>query len=115
MARHAIAHAEPVADLELPPPRGTFNSLRYGDFRLLWQGQIGASASQWMEQIARPLLILALTDSALMVGLLQATRMVPQLVIGIWAGVLADRMDKRRILLISQSITFLTHLTTALL
>jgi MFS transporter, DHA1 family, staphyloferrin A biosynthesis exporter len=105
LAREAIAARRP----------GTFHSLRYRDYRLLWQGQIGASASQWMEQIARPLLILELTDSALMVGLLQATRMVPQLLLGIWAGVMADRMDKRRILLISQTITFLTHAVTAAL
>jgi MFS family permease len=68
-----------------------------------------------MEQIARPLLILELTNSALMVGLLTATRMIPQLLLGIWAGVLADRMDKRRILLISQTVTLVTHLTTAAL
>src|SRR5512134_1549491 len=93
----------------------TFHSLRYPDYRALWQGQIGASASQWMEQIARPLLILHLTDSALMVGLIAATRMVPMLLIGVWAGVLADRVDKRRILLVSQTVTFATHLSTAAL
>jgi MFS family permease len=68
-----------------------------------------------MEQIARPLLILHLTDSALMVGLIAATRMVPMLLIGIWAGVLADRMDKRRLLLTSQFVTFGTHVVTAAL
>ena len=63
-----------------------------------------------MEQIARPLLILELTDSALMVGLLQATRMIPQLILGVWAGVLADRMDKRRILLVTKTVTLAMHL-----
>lgn len=117
MAHQAGAPPEParIHETLAPPGAGTFYSLRYRDYRLLWQGQIGASASQWMEQIARPLLILELTNSALMVGLLQATRMVPQLLLGIWAGVMADRMDKRRILLVSQAITFVTHLVTALL
>ena len=64
----------------------------------MWLGQVGASASQWMEQIARPFLILELTDSYFLVGLIAATRMVPQLLVGIWAGVLADRMDKKKIL-----------------
>jgi MFS family permease len=41
--------------------------------------------------------------------------MVPQLLLGIWAGVLADRMDKRKILLVTKSITLLVHLTTAIL
>ena len=80
---------------------------------MLWFGQVGAAGSNWMEQLARPLLILELTNSALMVGLITATRLVPQLILGIWAGVLADRLDKRRILLVSKSITFLMHASTA--
>ncbi len=78
-------------------------------------GQIGASASLWMEQIARPLLILELTDSALFVGLITATRMIPMLLVGVWAGVIADRVDKRRVLLVTKSITLATHFTTAAL
>jgi MFS family permease len=93
----------------------TFHSLRYRDFRYLWQGQIGAAASQWMENVARPFLILELTDSAFLVGLVAATRMVPMLFLGVWAGVLADRMDKKRILQVTQTITFLTHAATAAL
>jgi MFS family permease len=93
----------------------TFHSLRYRDYRYLWQGQIGAAASNWMEQVARPFLILELTDSALMVGLLQATRLVPQLILGVWAGVLADRIDKRKMLLFSKTVALSGHLTTAIL
>jgi MFS family permease len=100
----------------IPPRRpGTFSSLQYRDFRFLWQGQIGAAASQWMENVARPFLILELTDSAVLVGLVAATRMVPMLFLGVWAGVLADRMDKKRILQITQTVTFLTHAVTAAL
>jgi MFS family permease len=93
----------------------TFHSLRYRDFRYMWQGQIGASASQWMEQLARPFLILELTDSPFLVGLIAATRMVPMLFVGIWAGVLADRMDKKKILVACQAVTFGAHAVTALL
>jgi MFS family permease len=104
------------ADEAVVPTRvGTFHSLQYRDFRYLWQGQIGAAASQWMENIARPLLILELTNSAVMVGLIAATRMLPMLLVGVWAGVLADRMDKKRILQTTQAITFLTHVATAVL
>lgn len=97
------------------PRASTFHSLRYRDFRYLWQGQIGAAASQWMENVARPFLILELTNSELLVGLVAATRMVPMLFLGVWAGVLADRMDKKRILQFTQTITFLTHGITAAL
>jgi MFS family permease len=81
----------------------------------MWQGQIGAAASQWMEQLARPFLILALTDSAFLVGLVAATRMVPMLLVGLWAGVVADRFNKKRILVLCQGITFGSHVVTALL
>jgi MFS family permease len=99
----------------VPERLGTFHSLRYKDFNLLLQGQLGAAASMWMENLARPLLIYQLTESALMVGLLQATRMAPQLLLGIWAGVVADRADKRKILLISKAVTLVSHLVTGVL
>jgi MFS family permease len=93
----------------------TFHSLQYRDFRYLWMGQLGAASSQWMENVARPFLILELTDSELLVGLIAATRMLPMLFLGAWAGVLADRVDKKRILLASQAVTFTTHAVTAAL
>src|SRR5688572_27011146 len=115
MAQEAPPLEGPDAALDNGSRLSTFHSLRYRDYRYLWQGQIGAAASNWMEQIARPLLIYSLTDSALMVGLLQATRLVPQLILGVWAGVLADRVDKRRMLLFSKSIALAGHLSTAIL
>ena len=108
MAREAIASGGIATEAIAVAPISTFHSLRYADYRMLWFGQVGASASQWMEQIARPILILELTNSAVMVGLLQATRMIPMLLVGVWAGVMADRMDKRRILLVTKSITLNT-------
>jgi MFS family permease len=95
--------------------QSTFASLSYRDYRLLWLGQLGASASLWMEQVARPLLIYSLTESALWVGLIAATRMLPQLLLGLLAGVLADRLDKKKILLLSQTITLSMHALTAAL
>jgi MFS family permease len=116
MAQDAIATTDSNVATANPVARpGTFHSLQYRDYRLAWLGQAGAAGSMWMEQIARPLLIKDLTDSAVMVGLIFATRMLPMLLFGIWAGVLADRIDRRRILLTTQSVTFATHLATGLL
>ncbi len=117
MAHESVPEALPEPEPKSTASRrqSTFYSLRYRDYRYLWQGQVGASASMWMEQIARPLLILELTDSAFMVGLIAATRMLPQLLMGLWAGVLADRIDKKRILVISQAATLATHMITAAL
>ena len=95
-----------------PPPargRSTFSSLKYPNYRLLWLAQIGRTAAMWMEQIARPVLILQLTDSPLQVGLVVAARMAPQLILGLLAGVVADRWDRKRVLLAAQAVTTSTH------
>lgn len=93
----------------------TFRALRNRNYRYLWLGQLGHSASQWMEQVVRPLLMLHLTGSALQVGLVVAIRMVPLLALGLLAGVVADRYDKRRVLMYSQAVTLLAHLVLGLL
>ena len=69
----------------------------------------------WMEQIARPVLILQLTDSALQVGLVVAARMGPQLIFGLPAGVIADRFDRKRIMLAAQVVTTSTYFVLAAL
>lgn len=112
MAEHAAA---PAIDLQPRPRFATFSSLRYRDYRLLWLGQVGHAASLWMEQIVRPVLILQLTDSALMVGLVVAARMLPMLFFGLLAGVAADRFHRKRILLATQSVTMSVHFLMAAL
>ncbi len=88
----------------------TFRALRHRNYRLLWLGQTGHSASLWMDQVARAVLILELTDSALMLSLVIATRLAPILVFGLIAGAVADRSDRKRVLFITQMVTFSTHL-----
>ncbi len=99
-----------------PAARGqTFSSLAYRGFRLLWIGQIGNAASLWMEQVVRPLLMLDLTGSPFQVGGVIAARTMPQLGFGLIAGAMADRYDKRLVLMVSQVVTLLMHLTIGLL
>lgn len=95
--------------------RQTFRSLRYRNYRLLWLGQTGHSATLWMDQVARAVLILALTDSAMMLSLVIATRLLPILLFGLIAGAVADRGDRRRILMTTQAVTFSTHLFLGLM
>jgi MFS family permease len=117
MAQDALVGSPPESAAAIATARrlATFQSLSIRDYRLLWLGQLFSSSSMWMENVARPLLILHLTNSALQVGLLSATRMFPMLIVGVWAGVVADRMDKRKILLACQSVTFAAQATTAAL
>ena len=65
---------------------GAFTALRYRNYRLMWFGQVGHSATLWMDQVARAVLILELTDSALMLSLVIATRLVPILLFGLIAA-----------------------------
>jgi MFS transporter, DHA1 family, staphyloferrin A biosynthesis exporter len=80
-------------------PAGIFASLRLRDFRLLWAGQVSHTGALWAEQIARPVLVYELTESAAHLGGVVAMRTLPQLALGIVAGVIADRFDRRRVLI----------------
>ena len=103
---------------ETPPSgrHGTFSSLRLRNYRYLWLGQISHAGALWMEQIARPFLILEITDgSAAHVGAVLAVRTVPQLLFGVWAGVIADWFDRRRILLIDKSAVLAINILFAAL
>jgi MFS family permease len=93
----------------------TFRALRNPSYRYFWTGQIGHSASIWMEQVIRPLLMLELTDSPFQVGLVVAIRTAPLLVFGLFAGVIVDRYNKHQILMWSQVTTLLMHLALGLL
>lgn len=93
----------------------TFQALTYRNYRFLWLGQLGSSSSMWMEQVARPWLMLELTGSAVALGLVVAVRMVPMLTFGLLAGVVADRFDRRRVFLLCQTLSTSVHLATAVL
>ena len=92
-----------------------FRALDNREYRLLWLGQVGHSASMWMEQVVRPLLVLELTGSAFQVGLVVAIRLIPVLLLGLLAGAVADRYDKRRVLMYSQGVALLMHLVLGVL
>lgn len=91
----------------VPQPSGTFASLAYRDYRLIWLGQATHAFALWMENIARPLLVLAITgNDAAQLGAVIAVRTVPTLVLGLWAGVVADWFDRRRVLLLTKVASF---------
>ena len=99
----------PAAPAAAPRP-GMWASLGIADYRYLWLGQAGHAANIWMEQAARPFLVLDLTGgSASHVGGVLALRTVPQFVLGMWAGVIADSFDRRMVLLIVKIGTLLLN------
>lgn len=82
----------------------TFRSLRGRNFRLFFVGQIVSQTGTWMQMVAIGLLVLALTDSGVAVGLITAAQFLPILVLGAWGGVLADRRDRHTLLLVMNAI-----------
>ena len=82
--------------------RETFASFRVRNFRLFFMGQGISQIGNWLTLIAQTLLVLDLTGDGVAVGLLGACQFAPVLILGAWAGLVADRSDKRRLLFIVQ-------------
>lgn len=92
----------------------TFRSLRHRNFRLFFAGQLISQTGTWLSMITQTLLVLHLTDSAIALGLLTAAQFGPMLVLGAWGGAVADRADKRRLLIVVQSLAMAQSLALGL-
>jgi len=85
-----------------------FSSLRHLDYRYLWTGTLMMSAGQWVQQVTLGWLLYDLTGNSMLLGALNGLRAAPFLVTGPMAGVAADRMDRRELLLCTQWVLILT-------
>ncbi|XVV04378.1 MFS transporter [Actinosynnema sp. CA-248983] len=102
----------------LPPPAKPrmFGSLRVRNYRLYASGQVVSLVGVWMQRVAQDWLVLELSDgSPVALGIAAALQFAPILFLSLWAGVLADRMDKRRLLLVLEVGLGLCALTLGLL
>lgn len=103
---------------EFPSPRGfrsPFAALRHRNFRFFYVGHLLSLGGTWLQITAIGWLVLELTDSALWLGVVSAATSVPVLVLALYAGVAADRFDKRRILIAAQCVAFAQALALAIL
>jgi MFS family permease len=89
--------------------------LRYRDFRLLWSGLVLNGTASWVYQVTSGWLVYELTGSPLLLGLSSSFSAIPMIVVSLYGGALADRMDRRRLLLITQILTTLLAFVPALL
>jgi MFS family permease len=81
----------------------TFRSLEVRNYRLYFFGQIVSITGTWMQSVGQAWLMLQLTGSAVALGAVTALQFLPILLLGPWGGVVADRVDKRRLLVVTQS------------
>jgi MFS family permease len=89
----------------LLPLEGRFRALRHRDFRRFWLGQMLSVNGTWMQTAAQGWLLYRLTDQALWLGGLSVCRFGPSLLLSPLAGVLADRLDRRRLVIATQTIS----------
>lgn len=80
----------------------TFRSFAHRNFRLFFLGQMVSQAGTWMQSVAIVWLVLQLTGDGLALGLVTAAEFLPVLVLGAWAGVVADRADHHRLMTLTQ-------------
>ena len=81
-----------------------FSSLKVPNYRLYFAGQVVSLSGTWMQGVAQAWLVLDLTGSGTALGLVSSLQFLPVLLFGPMGGVLADRFDKRRLLLITQVV-----------
>ena len=105
--------SSPTSDKAVRP--GMFRSLRVRNYRLYASGQLVSLTGTWMQRVAQDWLVLTLTNSGTALGIVTALQFGPSLVLGLWGGVLADRGDKRKLLLATQTALALVALALGLL
>jgi MFS family permease len=86
--------------------RETFASLRFFNYRLWFAGALVANVGTWMQRVAQDRLVLTVLsdDSGLAVGIVTGLQFVPMLLLSPWAGLLADRLPRRKMLIATQSM-----------
>ena len=82
---------------------GAFRSLRVRNFRLYAGANLVNNTGTWMQRIAQDWLVLQLSDSGLALGIVTALQFAPILVLSLYGGMLADRYDKRRLMMLTQA------------
>lgn len=95
--------------------RQTFAALANPNYRLWFGGQSVSLAGTWMQMVAQSWLVLELTGSGTAIGVVVALQTLPTLLLGPYAGVVADRTDKRRLMILLQSAMGVLALALGLL
>lgn len=89
----------------------TFTSLAIPNYRRYFAGQVISISGNWMQTVAEMWLIVQLTGSGVSVGLVAGLQFLPVLLLGAWGGLLADRLPKRRLLMLTQALMALPAFT----
>ncbi len=92
-----------------------FRAFRHRNYRVLFPANVLSNIGTWAQRIAQDWLVLELTNSAQLLGIITALQFLPSLLLSLYGGVLADRFDKRTLLIITNIGAGLGSLTLGLL
>jgi len=95
--------------------RGAFRALRHRNFRLFFGGQFTSLIGTWMQSVAQGWLVLKLTNSSLMLGVVSFAGYLPVLAVTLFAGVVVDHVDRRRLIIATQALLMLSAFALAAL
>jgi MFS family permease len=84
-----------------------WRAFRHRNYRLFFGGQAISLVGTWMQQVAQGWLVLQLTHDPFALGLVAAAQFTPVLVFGLFGGLIADQLPKRRVLLVTQAVAML--------
>jgi MFS family permease len=106
----------PSASGEQPEARfGAFRALKHRNYRLYFGGQLTSLAGTWMQSAAQQWLVLKLTNSSMMLGVVSFAQFLPILLVGLFAGVIVDRVDRRRMIIATQTLLMISAFILAAL
>jgi MFS family permease len=94
---------------------GMFRALRYRNYRLFFIGQGISLIGTWMQQIALSWLVYRLTDSVFLLGAVTFSSQIPSFLLGPFAGVMADKFERRKVLVVTQALSMVQASTLAAL
>src|SRR5882672_12515206 len=100
LAHGAVTDAAETTVIEIPR---LARALRHRDFRLFWTGNFLSNIGTWMQNIAQGWLVLQLTNSAFWLGVVGFAASFPILLFALVGGVIADHVNKRKLLMVTQS------------
>ena len=115
MAAAPTTTGAPAAAPATAKSSNPFYALRFRNFRLFFFGQMVSVAGTWMQIVAQQWLVFSLTHSAAWLGIVTGASAIPSVALTLYGGQIADRLPRRRILLVTQTASMILAVALAVL
>ena len=98
-----------------PKRSSTFAALKHRNYRLMWVGNLISNSGDWIDQVALNWLVITTTNSPIYLGLVNLARGLPLMLFALAGGVVADRMDRRRMMMTTQTLAMIIAVLLAII